>query len=243
MTAGDLIQLQEKLQRYGRLLNSLDESVRNDYLETLSLSFTHNTVAIEGNRCTLPDAVRILKYATVPQNQRPCDVVDLFANDRARELLFQLNENKEPVTQDIICRFHREVLWPSRYAGVYRNFNVMVLNSMTPVADYTEIYRKMALYEERLKADGFRDPAEKATFTHCEFVKIHPFADGNGRTARLIMNLSLMNDGFPLLNIRSEKTDLTRYMDAIQSYCLGEGTEAFRSFLISETDRQITSFM
>lgn len=48
-------------------------------------------------------------------------------------------------------------------------------------------------------------PVEKAAKVHTDFVKIHPFIDGNGRTARLLLNLELMKHGYPPIVIKNEK--------------------------------------
>ncbi|HIV15993.1 MAG TPA: Fic family protein [Candidatus Avisuccinivibrio pullicola] len=239
----DFALLMQMREEYRRLMEGLDTAVRDDYIKSLSFSFTHNTVAIEGNRSTVLDAEMILRYSTLPNNMRLCDVLDIVASSKAVELLYELSEIKQPVTESVICKFHRAALYPARFAGIYRNFNVRVQNSITSVADYTEIFSLMKRYAETLRENRFADPLEKAAYTHCEFVRIHPFPDGNGRTARLIMNLSLMNDGFPMLDIRSGTSDIQIYMDAIQSYCQGEGITAFRQFLSKALTVQMESFI
>ena len=59
-------------------------------------------------------------------------------------------------------------------------------------------------------------PIERAARVHGEFVKIHPFVDGNGRTARLLMNLELMKAGFPPIDIKF--TDRIAYYNAFDEY-------------------------
>jgi Fic family protein len=69
-------------------------------------------------------------------------------------------------------------------------------------------------------------PIERATLIHCEFARIHPFIDGNGRTARLIMNLELMRSGFVPLIIHNDQR--REYFEALQHY---DDTNDYQPFL------------
>ncbi len=78
-------------------------------------------------------------------------------------------------------------------AGTYRNFNVMITGAQHIPPDFLKVPQLMAdfVYWYELEAMNLH-PIERAARVHSEFVKIHPFAHGNGRTSRLLMNLELM---------------------------------------------------
>lgn len=75
---------------------------------------------------------------------------------------------------------------------------------------------------------------ETAFAAHRRLVDIHPFSDGNGRTARLLINLILIRDGYPAVAVRPE--DRLGYLRALQSAQAGEGDEAFRGLLYQRLD-------
>ena len=79
------------------------------------------------------------------------------------------------------------------------------------------------------------DPIETAAWIHAEFVRIHPFIDGNGRTARLIMNYSLMRDGFLPVNILTDYR--LRYYECLDKYASERILEPF-SELIAELEAE-----
>ena len=75
---------------------------------------------------------------------------------------------------------------------------------------------------------------EAAFAAHRRLVDIHPFHDGNGRTARLLMNLVLIRGGYPPIAVRPE--DRLAYLQALQSAQAGQGDEAFRRLLYQRLD-------
>ena len=91
-----------------------------------------------------------------------------------------------------------------RNAGKYRNVNVTIAGADHTPPDHLHLHLHLHLDEEMksfidwYNKKGLKvHPVERAARVHSDFVKIHPFVDGNGRTSRLLMNFELMKDGFP----------------------------------------------
>ena len=76
-----------------------------------------------------------------------------------------------------------------------------------------------------------------AAWTHAEFVKIHPFLDGNGRTSRLIMNYQLMSEGFPAISVAKE--DRLEYFKALDVYAAEGSLQPFADLVAALVDRQM----
>ncbi|MDD2649093.1 MAG: Fic family protein, partial [Eubacteriales bacterium] len=100
---------------------------------------------------------------------------------------------------------------------VFRRIPVTIMGAYTePVQPYliepkiTELLREN---EQRKKA---MHPIERIARFHLEFEGIHPFIDGNGRTGRLVMNLDLIRNGYPAINVKF--ADRKRYYDAFDAY-------------------------
>lgn len=82
----------------------------------------------------------------------------------------------------------------------------------------------------------------KTAFTaHRRLVNIHPFNDGNGRTARLLMNLILLRAGYPPIAVRPE--DRLTYIQALQQAQAGEGTMSFDTFLYQRLDQTLDDYL
>lgn len=82
---------------------------------------------------------------------------------------------------------------------------------------------------------------ELAAFTHAEFVKIHPFVDGNGRTSRLIMNYQLMKSGF--LPISIDKKDRLKYYNALEEYAVNDNLLEFVDMIANLQEEQLINYI
>lgn len=99
----------------------------------------------------------------------------------------------------------------------------------------------MGNFGYRLTHDNFASAIEKAAWAHAELVKIHPFADGNGRTGRLIMNYILMEDGFLPTSIKKDTTQ--EYFKTLEHYEMTNNLKPFVSLLVLHEEKTLDSFL
>ena len=85
------------------------------------------------------------------------------------------------------------------------------------------------------------DSPESAFAAHLRLVDIHPFNDGNGRTARLLMNLKLIRGGYPPVAVRPE--DRVQYIRALQESQAGLGSSAFAALLYVRLDATLDDYL
>lgn len=85
------------------------------------------------------------------------------------------------------------------------------------------------------------NPIELAAWTHAEFVKIHPFPDGNGRTFRLIMNYQLMANGFPPVSIAKENR--LEYFNTLESYAVEGKLAPFAEMVAELVEQQLDRYL
>ncbi|NJM37964.1 MAG: Fic family protein [Akkermansiaceae bacterium] len=78
---------------------------------------------------------------------------------------------------------------------------------------------------------------------HEKFVTIHPFVDGNGRTARLLMNLVFMRAGYPAIVIPSDSASRLAYYDALEATQTGTNPQAFRDFVVNAADVMLERYL
>jgi len=167
--------------------------------ENMILEWTYNTNAIEGNTLTLSETKVVLEGITVGGKSMR-EHLEAINHKEAILFLETLVKKSELLTQWNIKNLHQLVLKniDNENAGTYRHENVVISGAQhIPPAHYL-VEEQMERLVERYQRDWQRlHPIIRATLVHGEFVKIHPFIDGNGRTARLLMNFELMKAGYP----------------------------------------------
>ncbi len=185
--------------------------------EEFMIDFTYNSNAIEGNTLTLKETALALEGMTI--DQKPLkEHLEAVGHRDAFLYVQDIAKKKEPISEYVIKNIHSLVLMNRpEDKGVYRRIPVRIMGAYTePVQPY--------LIEPKMNELLAENEARKATMTiveriarfHLEFEGIHPFIDGNGRTGRLILNLELIREGFPPINVKF--TDRKRYYDAFDAY-------------------------
>jgi len=177
----------------------LSEAVVNNLHEELVLQWTYNSNAIEGNTLTLKETKVALEGITVGGKT----LREHFEAINHREAILFVEElvlTNELLKERDIRLIHQLVLKnvDDKNAGVYRNCNVLISGAEHRPPDFLKVPELMTEFVNWYETEGISlHPVERAALVHGEFVKIHPFVDGNGRTSRLLMNLELMKAGYP----------------------------------------------
>ena len=203
----------EKIASLRPLTQGEVERLREEFM----VEFTYNSNAIEGNTLTLKETAMALEGMTI--DQKPLkDHLEAVGHRDAFLYVQDIAKNDMPLSESVIKNIHALVLMNRpEDKGVYRRIPVRIMGAYTEPVDPILIEQKMA---ELLTTDSKRKGAihdiERIARLHLEFEGIHPFIDGNGRTGRLIMNLDLIRNGFPPINVKF--TDRKRYYDAFDAY-------------------------
>lgn len=177
------------------------KSLRN----SINLEWTYNSNGIEGNTLTLRETQIVLEGITVG-GKTLREHLEVINHEKAIEYIEDLVKEKNPVTEWNIKNIHQLVLKEidDKNAGKYRSENVAIMGSTHTPPDHLivpELMEKLILNYQKWNK---YHPIIKAAIIHGELVKIHPFIDGNGRTSRLVMNLSLMNSEYLPVIIKKE---------------------------------------
>lgn len=178
-------------------LRSLDESI--------NLEWTYNSNGIEGNTLTLRETQVVLEGITVG-GKSIREHLEAINHEKAILYLKDLVKDKNPITEWNIKGIHQLILKDidNENAGRYRSENVTIKGATHIPPDYLKVPELMEKLVLSYKCWNHFHPMIQATLLHGELVKIHPFVDGNGRTARLLMNLDLMNHGYHSVIIKKE---------------------------------------
>ncbi len=193
--------------------------------ESINLEWTYNSNGIEGNTLTLRETQVVLEGITVGGKSLK-EHLEAINHEQAILFLDDLIKDKKPITESNIKNIHQLVLKEidDKNAGKYRDENVKIKGATHIPPDYLivpELMKKLIInYDDWKKYH----PIIRASLLHGELVKIHPFVDGNGRTSRLVMNLSLMNSGYLPVIIKKEKR-LEYYNALDKAHTTGDYTD------------------
>lgn len=154
--------------------------------------------------------------------------------------MLQYAAEQKVITEEIVCELHKLCMFPASYAGTYRNTNAYISGARTRVSAPLQIYQDLKFYFDDLLHHDFADPLEKAAYAHAEFVRIHPFPDGNGRTSRLLMNLSLKSDDYPLVCISNQNR--SEYIETLDIYGVERDLKPFYDFLQKTMENDLDMF-
>lgn len=123
-----------------------------------------------------------------------------------------------PITEDHILNMHRRVMsGDPDNGGEYRNQQVFVGGFTPPPPE--AVPRMMEEFTKFMQSDSFKKlhPIRQSALAHHTLTFIHPFVDGNGRTARLLMNQILLKAEFPYINIKvNDRLEYYRCKDACE---------------------------
>ena len=174
--------------------------------QNLIVEWTYNSNAIEGNTLTLSETKVVLEGITIG-GKSVKEHLEAINHKEAILYLKMLVNGNEPISEWSIKNIHQIILKyiDNLNAGKYRTENVLISGAKHIPPKYylvPELMQKLVMeYHHEWKE---YHPVVIATLLHGEFVKIHPFIDGNGRTARLLLNFVLLLYGYPPIVIKKE---------------------------------------
>lgn len=164
------------------------------------IGLTWSSNALEGNTLTESETKVLLEDGLTVGGKPLRYTFEAIGHAKAYDFMFTLLKNRA-ITEDHILTMHRMFYESieSEYAGKYRDMDVFISGSKYPVAEPGRIQTEMDELFQWIEAErGKLHPVIFAAQLHKRFVFIHPFKDGNGRIARLIMNTALIQDGYLL---------------------------------------------
>lgn len=182
----------------------LDENILRQIKAYFKISCTYTTNAIEGNSLSLNETKIIIEDGITIGGKSVKDHLEVIGSSNAYDLLFDIANRNIPISEDIILELHKILYYniDEKNAGKYRSCNVLLTGSEYELPKYQEIPNLMKDFTANIKNNSEKmHPVEFAAWLHERLVSIHPFIDGNGRTARLLMNLALLNAGYNIIII------------------------------------------
>jgi Fic family protein len=167
--------------------------------DELRVSLTYHSNAIEGNTLSLRETMLVIEHGITIGEHSLKEHLEARNHAEAFDYVAALATRQVPIDDEVILALHRIVMdknLPS--AGAYRTGPVRIRGSLLQPPHSREVPRLMREWAAWLEEEGRQyPPVVRSAIAHHGFVAVHPFEDGNGRTGRLLLNLLLMQDGFP----------------------------------------------
>jgi len=195
--------LQERIDRKKAALDSLrplPAAAVQRLQEEMLVEWIYHSNAIEGNTLTLQETRLILETGLTIGGKSLREHFEVTNHRSAIHFVQALVENRQPLTPLLVRQIHQLVLAQidDENAGQYRRLPVRIAGSTHTPPDARKIERLMLEWGDWVDGESYSlHLVERAALAHHGLVKIHPFIDGNGRTARLAMNLLSMQNGYP----------------------------------------------
>lgn len=179
----------------------MPKTAREEELRKFSVRFTYDTQRIEGSALTLRETANLLEMGVTPLGKPVQDIKEAEAHQK---ILYEILRFRKDLSVQTVLYWHRRLFESTKkdIAGRIRQHQVAISGSKFVPPSPAEVYpllREFFKWYERSKKE--LHPVELAGLVHLKFVTIHPFADGNGRISRLIMNFLLNRRSYPMLNI------------------------------------------
>lgn len=203
----------EKLSAMRPLTQGEAERLRDEFL----IEFTYNSNAIEGNTLTLQETAMVLEGVTI--DQKPLkEHLEIIGHRDAFNYVESLVSEKQEFSEYIIKSIHSLVLMDkAEDRGVYRRIPVRIMGAFhEPPQPYLVEPLMNELIVNHTDRKAKMHLVEAVALFHLDFEGIHPFIDGNGRTGRLLINLELMQNGYPAIDVKF--SDRRKYYQAFDEY-------------------------
>jgi Fic family protein len=198
----------------------LPREVLEELRKQFEIELTYNSNAIEGNSLTLNETKLVLEHGITIKGKSLREHFEAINHKEA--IVFVEDVLKGPITEDLAKKLNGTVLEKiDDRGGRYRDINVRILGAVKSPPQAEKVPGLMKEFIDYAQTNPEKlNPVEFAAMLHYKFVVIHPFVDGNGRVARLLMNLVLMKHGYPITIVL--KVDRKKYYDCLKKADLGD---------------------
>lgn len=210
------------------------------YEAEFAIRYAYESTVIEGNTCSYDETRQIL-YNVYHDNKntlkRQREIYEI--QNHANTFIYAKDKLQQGALLDekMIREFHRRLVENIFTGGIYRTENVGVGGSNFDFPDWKEVPFKMYDFCDALKnkqevcgLPEMMHPVELSAWVHSEFVSIHPFRDGNGRTARMLSNYILMQHGYLPISVPITRDSTQKYYSILEQYHADGKIDALADF-------------
>lgn len=215
----------------------------NQYLDEV---FTYDSTSIEGNTLTLQETALVLNKGITIGGKSLREHFEIVNHKEAIDYIKEIVKKEEVFNKRVLLDIHHLILKniDVHNAGKFRNVDVMISGSAHKPPTFLQVENLMRDYFEFYEQEKEDlNPVILSAELHERLVTIHPFIEGNGRTARLVMNLILLQYGFPITNISSQNALRDEYYKSLEMAQTEDNKEVFHKFIAKNVKNSLIKYL
>ena len=226
-------------------LRPLPTELSENLWDWCKVDLTYTSNAIEGNTLSLQETALVVEKGLTVQGKTIKEHLEALNHAEALEYIRKnlVCKKRHEVTEQDLLEIHCTLLTKidDAHAGRYRSVPIRVAGSAVVFPNPVKVPELMKQLFQWLHSDLHEHPAKIAVDSHLKLVSIHPFVDGNGRTARLLINLLLMQEGYPPTIIRKESR--LSYINSIEKAQLYGKSEDYDTLMYQSILESLDSYL
>lgn len=197
-------------------------SISNDFL----IAFISNSISLDTTLVSKEDVKNILDGNTANINEK----VVLLVNNYLDGFLYgvTLATKNDILTENDLKDIHEKVVNGFSNGGLYRNVDISIKGSNHTPPSFIKVYDRMKKYFDTINSEDL-DVYYRIAFSHLQLMKVHPFLDGNGRLARIVLNCMLLHFSLKPIIIHSDEKE--QYFNMLEEFKVNKNIEPFIEFI------------
>ncbi|GBU21901.1 hypothetical protein R80B4_01803 [Fibrobacteres bacterium R8-0-B4] len=199
---------------------SLPDVVWEKFEKAFIIEYTHHSTAIEGNTLSLAEVKLILEDGISVKGKPLREIYEVANHEKAYAFVKRLISEGRRLDEGAIKDIHNLLMKNIMPEGTSADCDTRITGTEYKPPSANEAHYQIMCFASDLYVKDAGSAVYAAAWTHAEFMNIHPFAEGNGQTARLLMNFRLMEGGFMPITIMPESRLIYDY--ALDAYDVGE---------------------
>ncbi len=237
----DFERILAKKNQYEQIKSKISSVTLSSTEKDFELRFTHHSTAIEGNTLTLMETKVVLEDGIAVGGKALREIYEVINHQKAYGYVKKCIAQQKALDENTVKDLHAILTENIIAGGIYRNQEVRISGAGFVPPAGNEMYAQIKFFYEELQNNASFNPITLAAWTHAEFVRIHPFVDGNGRTSRLLMNYQLMSHGF--LPVSIDKENRLAYYNALEEYAVHHNLTPFADLIAELEEQQLDLYL
>lgn len=231
----------QKKKQLEEMRKHLPKETLESFDKSFEIEYTHNSTAIEGNTLSLIQTKAVLEDGISVGGKTLREIYEVVNHQKAFHYIKKCIADKKPLDENIIKDIHAILMENILTGGIYRNVEVRISGAKHKPPAPSEMYQQIKNFYADMPYTSNKNAVELAAWTHAEFVKIHPYVDGNGRTSRMIMNYQLMTNGF--LPVSIAKENRLEYFEVLEAYAVNGELQPFTEMIALLEEQQLDEYL
>lgn len=223
-------------------LNQLRNLQSDKVAKAFDIEYTYESNKIEGNTLTLQETALVIEKGLTIGGKSLNEHLEAVNHQHAIEYIKDLAKQNETITERDLLQIHYLILQGinNDQAGKYRNLQVLISGAKhVPPQPFLVPKEMESLFLWYNENKDKLHPVILSAEMHERLVTIHPFIDGNGRTARLLMNLILLQNGFPIAILKGDIDSRLKYYSALETAQVEHNKEPFINLIAENVEETI----